>query len=358
MTRHAAPMRLTLSLIAGLCGVSAPERGRLMLRNTTLAIAFATALVMLGSLVVTACFGSSPETSTDYQAPPETIRAGHLLDDTRAPQGEAGNFEPPTFAQRRAIDDVLPDFLDELETDSVDIDAYRPRFEAAGLRLDTYDHGDQQWLLLYEAGDRWRGTGAYVFRPGTDASDLVVQAPHSYFDRHTDRIGLAVFEDTNARAFFFNTLHRYHASSTFRATDIALSDPSHNSSSFYHKISTAVLEHRPATAMLELHGFTGTDSGGRAHRFIASEGVDNPGDLSRELTAALRAEYGDDSTALYPEDTRQLGGTGNVLSRWTSRHSPGQFIHLEIDDQTRGELRDEPGPLIRAVSHSLAAKRH
>jgi len=339
--------------MAGVCDDSAPEPGRLMLRTATPAICFAIAPIMLWSLVVTACLGSSPEASTDYQNPPETIRAGHLLDDTRAPQGEAGNFEPPTFAQRRAIDDVFPDFLDDLETDSVDLETYRPRFEAAGLRLDTYDHGDQQWLLLYEAGERWRGTGAYVFRPGTDASDFIVQAPHSYFDRHTDEIGLAVFENTDARAFFFNTLHRYHASSTFRATDIALSDPSHNSSSFYHKISTAVVEHRPHTTMLELHGFTGTDSGARDHRFIASEGVDEPGELSRQLTAALRAEYGDDSTALYPDDTRQLGGTGNVLSRWASRHSPGQFIHLEIDDQTRGELRDEPDPLIRAVSNFL-----
>ncbi|WP_437573311.1 hypothetical protein [Sorangium sp. So ce887] len=67
--------------------------------------------------------------------------------------------------------------------------------------------GRDLWVLS-EDGSRRRGAAAVVLRAGA-AAPLIVEAPHTFFDRGTLPVALAVFEAQRARALVVNTSHRY-----------------------------------------------------------------------------------------------------------------------------------------------------
>lgn len=68
-------------------------------------------------------------------------------------------------------------------------------------------HGRDLWVLS-EDGTRRRGAAAVVLRVGA-AMPLIVEAPHTFFDRGTLPVALAIFEAQRARALILNTSHRY-----------------------------------------------------------------------------------------------------------------------------------------------------
>ncbi|WP_437292699.1 hypothetical protein [Sorangium sp. So ce426] len=67
--------------------------------------------------------------------------------------------------------------------------------------------GRDLWVLS-EDGTRRRGAAAVVLRVGA-AAPLIVEAPHTFFDRGTLPVALAIFEAQRARALLVNTSHRY-----------------------------------------------------------------------------------------------------------------------------------------------------
>ncbi|WP_441285676.1 hypothetical protein ACSRUE_24345 [Sorangium sp. KYC3313] len=67
--------------------------------------------------------------------------------------------------------------------------------------------GRDLWVLS-EDGTRRRGAAAVVLRVGA-AVPLIVEAPHTFFDRGTLPVALAIFEAQRARALIVNTSHRY-----------------------------------------------------------------------------------------------------------------------------------------------------
>ncbi|XYH93026.1 hypothetical protein ACMHYB_34870 [Sorangium sp. So ce1128] len=67
--------------------------------------------------------------------------------------------------------------------------------------------GRDLWVLS-EDGPRRRGVAVVVLRAGP-AAPLIVEAPHTFFDRGTLPIALAIFEAQRARALIVNTSHRY-----------------------------------------------------------------------------------------------------------------------------------------------------
>ncbi|MGK3987975.1 hypothetical protein WME99_33340 [Sorangium sp. So ce136] len=67
--------------------------------------------------------------------------------------------------------------------------------------------GRDLWVLS-DDGPRRRGVAVIVLRAGP-AAPLLVEAPHTFFDRGTLPIALAVFQAQRARALIVNTSHRY-----------------------------------------------------------------------------------------------------------------------------------------------------
>lgn len=315
-------------------------------------LVFVTTFALLVALA-SSCQSTSVQRS-NAQGPPTQLRAGQVLEDARAPQGEAGHYQAPTLAERLALEEVIPQFLTALRDDSPNLATLDDRLLEAGLRLQPYPHGDHTFYALFEAGPTWRGSGVYLFRAGDDVQEVVIQSPHSYHDRGTDLIGLALFEALNVRAFYMNSLHRYHATADFRETDGSPSDICHNSASVFHHMSTAALTHAPDLRIVQLHGFRARDQGQRAFDVIVSDGSDEPHAWTHAVVDTLASQLNPAAgVALFPRDTTALGATGNVLGRFANLHAPGRFVHLEFSDELRDALQDDITPLATTLGALL-----
>ncbi|TXD37299.1 hypothetical protein FRC98_11250 [Lujinxingia vulgaris] len=319
-----------------------------------------TRLVFIATIALLVALASSCQSTSvqrsNAQGPPTQLRAGLVLEDARAPQGEAGHYQAPTLAERLALQEAIPQLLRALDDDSPDLDALSTRLLEAGLRLQPYPHGDHTFYSLFEAGPTWRGSGVYLFRAGDDVQEVVIQSPHSYHDRSTDLIGLALFEALNVRAFYMNSLHRYHATADFRETDDSPSDICHNSASVFHHMSTAALTHSPQLRIVQLHGFRAADRGPRAYDIIVSDGSDEPHPWTRAVVDEMNRDWNPPAgVALFPRDTTALGATGNVLGRFANLHAPGRFVHLEFSDDLRDALQNDITPLASTLNTLLSS---
>ncbi|WP_438013697.1 hypothetical protein WMF18_22480 [Sorangium sp. So ce315] len=253
--------------------------------------------------------------------------------------------------------------------------------------------GRDLWVLSEEAKDkeRRRGAAAVVLRTGAAAS-LIVEAPHTFFDRGTLPIALAVFEAQRARALVVNTSHRYggrpkpgdavgedegaeegggeggegaggeaadrettggggpgaggrghggsggargesRAARARLAASLAFADVAHAERSFFLSAHRALLQRFPGIPAVQLHGF----QDGSAPDAAAIASAVGPGADLERLLAPLRAVVSDGKVLAYPADIDKLGGATNVQARW-SRQMGAPFYHVELSRTLRDKL--------------------
>ncbi|WP_437729907.1 hypothetical protein [Sorangium sp. So ce1335] len=257
--------------------------------------------------------------------------------------------------------------------------------------------GRDLWVLSEEPKEkkRRRGAAAVVLRTG-EAAPLIVEAPHTFFDRGTLPVALAVFDAQRARALVFNTSHRYgghpkpvdaagedegaeeggggggegageevahgettgggalgaggrgqggggggaqggsRAARARLAPSLTFADVAHAERSFFLSAHRALLQSFPGIPAVQLHGFQ--DSSAADAAAIASA-VGPGADLER-LLAPLRAVISDGKVLAYPADIDKLGGATNVQARW-SRQMGAPFYHLELSRTLRDKLVED-----------------
>lgn len=218
----------------------------------------------------------------------------------------------------------------------------------AGFRIEEWIVGQTRAVALVER--EHRGAGAYFFRVGR--GDVrrppgwrfeLIQAPHAYFDVGTGGIAARVFfEDGVGDALFTNTVHRYWSSEGPRtARQNAPADVCQQTSHFFHRATRTLLGVRDVR-VIQLHGFGGSgDEADRASDIIVSStDPDRSSDEARRVAGRLR-EQGFD-VAIFPEETRVLGGTTNEQGR-LFRRAPGRhtFLHIETSRLLRRRLMSE-----------------
>lgn len=298
-------------------------------------------LLLLCSAV--GCGGCANQKNDEPDRPPTQIRRGSLVEQLRGPDELEDQYRPPTTDEYLRFTQALDALYPRLFAGATEFDNLRPRLREAGFRLEVVERQDQNWIVLYEGGERWRGTGGFIFRTGP-AAPVLVQAPHSYYDLHTDHIGERLFEETDARALFFNSLHRYRGASHERDRDtVHPSDLSHATSSFFHLAMIRYLRHRPETLVVQLHGFADDELADRDIGIVLSDGSSNPPPLLEDLEANLDELFDDWEIALYPEDsdvTDSYAATANAQGRWMRSNGRGQFVHLELIRQLREQMKD------------------
>lgn len=236
--------------------------------------------------------------------------------------------------------------------------------------------------ILEEAKKKKRGAGAVVIRTGR-ARPIFVEAPHTFFDKGTLPIALAVFEAQSARALLINTAHRYidkpiqnkndkndkndddkaadadddksaesddkgAAEDDDKAPDrdevddedagiaAVASDVAHADSSFF------LAAHRELVALVhdnvtvQLHGFRDEKVPDVGVIVSASKGPGDAVGLSERLALGLPEV----TVSAYPKDVKTLGGTTNVEAR-VSREMGAPFFHIEIARSLRDKLADD-----------------
>ncbi len=191
-------------------------------------------------------------------------------------------------------------------------------------------------VLLRELAGKRRGAGAYVVRKKSTSS-LVVQAPHTFYDEGTFPLACELFQRTNARALFINTVHRYKGAP--KGTDgNHPSDMAHAAASMFQSATEAAVEVVPRLSVVQLHGFADRKLGARA---VVSTGEKKRGAPAvARVASALEAVVGP-RILKYPDDTSELGATTNVQGAIVRRAS-GQFLHIEMEDGLRRLLLRDP----------------
>lgn len=217
-------------------------------------------------------------------------------------------------------------------------------------------HGRVFWALV-EQDDHRRGGGAYVVRPGPhqDARpEILLQAPHAFFDRGTGDIAAALFFGPagrgRARALFANTAYRYpELGSIPEEGEHSPADLAHITEHAFHLATERLAQDIGALVVIQLHGFAERPA---RPTFILSSGRDQAAPLLLELAQALADIF--DGVHRYPQDIDELGATTNVQGRMLAQYPLAHFLHIEISAQTRRRLRDSPALLARFADAVLS----
>lgn len=204
---------------------------------------------------------------------------------------------------------------------------------------------EQHIWAVHEREGQYQGSGLYLIRCGGDASPLVVQAPHSFFDRETRRIGQRLFAKTRARAAFFNTVHRFRSHPGELPADLVhAADVAHQYGTFFQAATVATVVSELDLKVVQIHGFSEERS--LPYEVIVSSGNRKhaPTTWSERLAAMGRI-------GIYGHDADTFGGSTNVQALAINRSHQGRFLHLEMSLETRiGLAQPEAlGALVEAL---------
>jgi hypothetical protein len=189
------------------------------------------------------------------------------------------------------------------------------------------------------------GRGGYLLRAGPVDAEVIIQAPHRFFDRYTGPIARRAFVAGKLRGFFFNTAHRYSATGgepePHSDTDVA-----RQKNSTLAALTLAASQVFGVRVVLQLHGFGEKDSVGNIDAIVSPGALpDAAAPRANRIAvankvAALWRGFGR-ATRRYPDDIGVLGGTENAVGVLLCS-TPTAFVHVELSAAERGRLL-EPG---------------
>ncbi len=271
------------------------------------------------------------------------------------PPLENVTFQPTTLEERAAFTRLIPALLKAAARQPRPPPELEALAKSIGFRLETRTLGTQRetvWALLEQPG-KYRGAGAYLFRTGP-ATDDVIQAPHAYFDKGTERLGAALFacapEGRRPRAFVTNTAHRHRGHPDEKREDAEHpADVAHNPDHLFQLVTDLLARHLPSLRIIQLHGFDEKKSAAREGVLaVVSSCSAKPSPWARKVADRLVTQLGG-GVRLYPEQTQLLGGTRNAQARLLQAYPRAWFLHLEMSAEMRRSLAS-PEPLVRLGS--------
>jgi hypothetical protein len=185
-----------------------------------------------------------------------------------------------------------------------------------------------------------QGGGYFAWRCG-GASDVLVQAPHSFFDLDTADLARTMFVDRQVRGVMWNTVHRYRATPDEQPEDaLHPADVAHQPASLYQTWTLAATKAWPSLRVVQLHGFAGGASVGDVILSSGIEGV-TPLAAAARLTGRL-GPLEDGAFAavqVFGVDTDLLGATTNAQARALAGGAGESFLHVELSRDVRAWLR-------------------
>ncbi|MFC3033377.1 hypothetical protein ACFOEE_12690 [Pseudoalteromonas fenneropenaei] len=217
-----------------------------------------------------------------------------------------------------------------------------PRAPLAGIEVKakaTY------WQAIDTDPDGFGGAANYA----PERSQCVIFAPHQFFDEHTLTLAQSLFP--LCQLLLWNTQHRHTRTKQGDSRDFSLT-----TQSWPYQLLKAYLTRYPSATIIQLHGFSRDKRHTEAAKnadLILSNGNRSGSKRLQDLQQCFsNAGY---QALRYPQQVSELGGTRNVLNQLLTQ--PGQFIHLEMERNTRlglvqSETKLEQWKLCFAFLHS------
>ncbi len=200
-------------------------------------------------------------------------------------------------------------------------------------------------LVLMEDPKHKLGRGFYLFPLKAAGSDLLMM-PHSFFDLHTGRIGMRLFDEGLFCGAAWNTVHRHKypgggANITDHDDDLPNWDLADLQDTCFTAMTRAFARAFPLGHLVQLHGFSKEKRKSRAGRdsdIVLTNGTETPsknlialGDCLKIRLAAM--------VRVYPTEIRDLGGTENVSGIILNTLGHNGFIQIEICRPLREKLK-------------------
>ena len=326
-------------------------------------------LVMALFVIMTACGdrrcvgSSSPPPTVPTEPAPTKVVERKVSFDTMEKliwgPGKEATYAPTTIAEREMLTKLVPLLRQGARAATPpDPSQWQAEATAAGFQLEDWQLGGQRYWALVEQPGRQRGAGAYFFRVAPAADDepeILLEAPHEYFDLGTGMLGARLFfsppEGARPRAFFTNTIHRYQLAPGKREKrPDSPPDVAHNPEHGYTAATVAYAAAAGRVRVIQLHGFAkladDDDSDEDGDGPAAVEAVVSAGERagSSPLSGALASELGKSfggEIRRYPEDVKKLGATTNVQGRMLKKIAGAQFVHIEMSPKLRARLAKE-----------------
>ncbi|WP_405631478.1 hypothetical protein [Pseudoalteromonas sp. Ld20] len=181
--------------------------------------------------------------------------------------------------------------------------------------------------------DKLAAGGEVKFK--ASGKQCVAYAPHRFYDIHTYRIALALFE--HCQVFLANTVHRNTLNLKGQKTDLG---------KYRYSTTNAFLDVYSQTVdtftIYQIHGF---DAAKRRTKealnadVIISRGNKYPNDKIKQMSQCLVQKLHLNSV-IYPIEVKELGGTKNILNTVAPRNS--HFFHIELSNTLRARLIKQP----------------
>jgi hypothetical protein len=272
-----------------------------------------------------------PPTAASVQVE-ETMDCPQAIIDARRDGTLPNRFIAPTEEERTAMKALFARLLGVRDVASLG-DA---RADAARIGLEIVAPPELPGtIVLREVEGKRQGGGAYVVRLGSSAQ-LVVQAPHTFYDEGTLGLGCAYFRQAQARALFVNTVHRYKAAPQDAQGQFP-ADVAHAPATLFQAATEGAIGAIGGITVVQLHGFAAREPKARA---VVSTGDKRAGNaLVARVAKALEGAVGA-PIFRYPEDTTELGATTNVQGAIV-RAAGGRFVHVEMDESLRKDLKSD-----------------
>lgn len=193
--------------------------------------------------------------------------------------------------------------------------------------------------------------GLFVFRLGP-AQELLLQAPHSFYDLGSGAIQASLFEQLPIRAAFFNSAHRYGGPGLKKqdrpkpAPDLA-----HRPHTLFQAATLGASEALRELVVIQIHGFQSRQ--GESVVLTAGSAL-QPARIQRQLHHQLQSLFGEIGPVVTGAARPELAATTNLQGQILSSESA--FLHVELSRPTREKLLDDPA-LLAAFGQSILAVR-
>ncbi|NOZ54757.1 MAG: hypothetical protein GXP08_16740 [Gammaproteobacteria bacterium] len=224
------------------------------------------------------------------------------------------------------------------------------QWKKLGFGTHVIEQNNNRFFIIREHARHRDGRGFFIFsldrKPG-----IILQAPHSYYDRFTGHIVMKlILANTTISAAAWNTTARYSNTGNRTSADLA-----HLSESYFTAFSRAFSSINAGT-LIQVHGFAKdkrrTSQAANADIIISST-TQIPGKRAQMITQCLKSNT-PFLVRIYPWEVQELGGTTNTVAAALRAAGSSAFVHLELNLASRKQLLDNK-TLQQLFSQCLAA---
>jgi len=197
-------------------------------------------------------------------------------------------------------------------------------------------NGKSYLSLLESDSSNCDGKGSYLFNFRTN-NQIILQAPHSFYDKYTGKIVEQLFLNDDYLAAFWNSSHRYNKQVIGQES----ADLSRAWQSYFMSFSKVMVQYFKNAFIVQIHGFSNKkrrSSRGSQADIILSQGSDDVGPAVFRLKECLLHHFSEQNIYIYPFDIKELGATKNTIAQQLRWLDFKNFIHIEITKPLRQKI--------------------